>query len=109
MTKKGQRRKSGKKREEKVRVSHFNSASKVCVIRSGLSLTQNPSTVFMLPLVPVKQSDPEPIDQGMWLKLEQVKFKDRNGTERTWERCVRAGSRGSSQVDGKSWGVPHCG
>lgn len=57
----------------------------------------------MLPLESVKQTDSEPIDHGVWLKLERVKFKDKDGVERSWERCVRTGSRSSSHVDGKSW------
>ncbi|ORE11058.1 hypothetical protein BCV72DRAFT_301371 [Rhizopus microsporus var. microsporus] len=53
----------------------------------------------MQPLVPIETSkSSETLGQGDWLALERIEFIDKQGTKRSWERCIRRKTH-SSKVD----------
>lgn len=51
-------------------------------------------------LVDVETSQPTPMGEGDWLRLECISYKDNNNIQRKWERCVRRKER-VSNVDGR--------
>ncbi|KAL7318525.1 hypothetical protein PS15m_001762 [Mucor circinelloides] len=47
-------------------------------------------------LVDVETSQPTPMGEGDWLRLECISYKDNNNIQRKWERCVRRKERVSN-------------
>lgn len=51
-------------------------------------------------LMDVETSHPVSMGKGDWIQLECISYKDNQGIQREWERCVRRKERASA-IDGR--------
>lgn len=51
-------------------------------------------------LMDVGSSHPVSIGKGDWIQLECISYRDNQGIQRKWERCVRRKERASA-IDGR--------